>query len=445
MSHFWYPVLFRLALIAALASVAAVAFDDTAGFVVAIAGLLVLIALHVIYLKRVVEWFNRSADERSLDELPQGFGAWRGVFVALRRAAKREDQQREELARTLNLFMEASGALPDGIILLDPGDKIEWCNPMACRHFGIDAERDRGFFISNLIRRPAFTEYLVRGEFAQPLIINDPARVMTLSIQLLPFQERRRIVVSRDISQLVAIERMRQDFIADVSHELRTPLTVVSGFLEHLIDGADIDPVRRREIEALMHDQTMRMRRLIDDLLTLSKLETQGELPVDEWVDMAQLARAMTAEAIALSDGRHDIAAEKIEEIAIRGAPEELRSAFGNLVSNAVRYTPPGGRIVIRLEREQGAIRFSVRDSGLGIPAEHIPRVTERFYRVDKSRSRETGGTGLGLAIVKHVLVRHGGRLEIESELGKGSTFHAVLPITSVAESRRQPALASTS
>ena len=438
MNHFWYPVLFRLASIGALALCAGVAFDERVGFWVAIAGLLGLISLHVVYLKRTVEWFNRPADVRSLAELPHGFGAWRPMFVALRRAAKREDQQRDELARTLKRFMEASSALPDGVILLDPGDKIEWCNPLACQHFELDADRDRGFFISNLLRRPAFTEYLVRGDFAQPLVINDPVRGLTLSIEMLPFQELRRIVLSRDISQLMAIERMRQDFIADVSHELRTPLTVVSGFLEHCIDRTDIDPAKRRDIEQLMLDQTMRMRRLIDDLLTLSKLETQGAPPADERVDMAQLARAMIDEAVALSNGEHRIEAEDIEGIFIRGAPDELRSAFGNLVSNAVRYTPSGGRIAIRLAAEHGSIRFSVRDSGIGIPAEHIPRVTERFYRVDKSRSRETGGTGLGLAIVKHVLARHQGRLEIESEVGRGSTFHAVFPIARLSPIRTE-------
>ncbi|MFN0305003.1 MAG: phosphate regulon sensor histidine kinase PhoR [Burkholderiales bacterium] len=432
MNHFWIPVIFRLALIAALALFAGVAFGERIGFVVAIAGLLVLITFHVVYLKRAVEWFNRSADQRHIDELPHGFGAWRPVFIALRRAAKREDQQREELSSTLKRFMEASGALTDGVILLDPGDKIEWCNPMACRHFDLDAARDRGYFISNLVRRPAFTEYLVRGDFAQPLVISDPVKGLTLSIQMLPFQELRRIVVSRDVSQLVAIERMRQDFIANISHELRTPLTVIGGFLEHLIDDAEISAQKRGEIEQLMLDQAKRMTRLIDDLLTLSKLETQSGPPPDERVDLAELARAMVDEARALSNGKHRIEAGAIDPVAVRGAPDELRSALGNLVSNAVRYTPAGGRVSISLSREHDSIRFSVRDTGLGIPAEHIPRVTERFYRVDKSRSRETGGTGLGLAIVKHVLARHGGRLEIESEVGKGSTFHAVLPLDRV-------------
>ncbi len=439
MNHFWIPVLFRLASIAALGLTAGVAFNERIGFIVATGGLLVLIALHVIYLKRAVEWFNRSADQRHLDELPYGFGAWRPVFTALRRAAKREDQQREELSTTLKRFMEATGALTDGVILLDPGDKIEWCNPMACRHFDLDGERDRGYFISNLVRRPAFTEYLVRGDFAQPLVFSDPAKGRTLSIQMLPFQELRRIVVSRDISQLVAIERMRQDFIANVSHELRTPLTVIGGFLEHLLDGAEISTIKRHEIEQLMLDQAMRMRRLIDDLLTLSKLETQSEPPPDERVDLAELARGMVDEARALSNGKHRIEAGAIDSVAVRGAPDELRSALGNLVSNAVRYTPAGGRVSISLSHEHDSIRFSVRDSGLGIPAEHFPRITERFYRVDKSRSRETGGTGLGLAIVKHVLQRHDGRLDIESEVGKGSTFHAVLPVGRVSpESSRE-------
>ncbi len=440
MNHFWLPVLFRLAFVAALGLFVGVANDEQFGYLVVIAGLLVLISLHVVYLKRAADWFNRPPADRSMDDLPTGFGAWRPVFAALRRAEKREEQQRDELAKTLARFTEASSALPDGVILLDQADKIEWCNPMACQHFELNAVRDRGFHISNLLRRPAFTEYLLRGDFTKPLEISEPARGLTLSIQMLPFQERRRIIVSRDISQLVSIERMRQDFIANVSHELRTPLTVVSGFLEHFIDSDAIDPVKRRSIEELMLAQTMRMHRLIDDLLTLSKLETQGDPPPDEVIDLAELARAMIDEARALSDGKHRIDAGTIEPIAIRGSPDELRSAFSNLVSNAVRYTPAEGRVVIGLGRDGDAVRFSVQDSGLGIPAEHIPRITERFYRVDKSRSRETGGTGLGLAIVKHILVRHGGRLDIASEIGRGSTFHAVLPAARI-ETRDQTVL----
>ena len=428
MSRFWYPVWFRFAVIGFLAAMAEFIFGSPWGYLVALAGLCLLIGFHLYYLRRVETWLQRPDEGvEHPEDLPEGFGAWETVFAELRRARRREDKRRGQVAETLNRFIEASSALPDGIIILDQGDRIEWCNPSACRHFGIDLARDQGYLIANLVRQPLFTEYLVRADFRDPLVLTDPTGKITLSVQMLPFQETRRIVLSRDISPFVKVEKMRRDFIANVSHELRTPLTVVGGFLEQLIEQPDVPTEQRTRIETMMLEQSRRMQRLIEDLLTLSKLETQANPAREEDIAVQPLLETIAGETRALSNGRHTITLETFPAT-LRGAPDELRSVFSNLASNAVRYTPTGGTIRITFSPHPEGAQYSVADTGPGIAPEHLPRLTERFYRVDKSRSRETGGTGLGLAIVKHVLVRHGGHLEIDSELGQGSTFRAILP-----------------
>jgi two-component system phosphate regulon sensor histidine kinase PhoR len=434
MVSFWPPVFFRLAVVLVLALAAGFVLGATWGYLTAIAGLLVLIGLHLYYLRRVVTWFAPQGAEPDMTELPEGFGAWESVFQALRQWRRREREQHAELERILERFMEATSALPDGIVILDAADRVEWCNARATEHFGLLAERDRGYNVSNLIRRPAFIEYLVRGGTPDPLVLTDEASGTVLSVQLLPFQQLGRIILSRDISQWRRVDAMRQDFIANVSHELRTPLTVVAGFLEHLADSPDMLPVERARIEQIMLEQSRRMRLLIDDLLMLSKLETQEAPSLTEVFSVASLVEEAVSEARTLSANRHTIVVRRLPPVDIRGAREEMRSAIENLLSNAVRYTPAGGKIEVAALRDAVTLRIGISDSGPGIAAEHLPRLTERFYRVDRSRSRETGGTGLGLAIVKHVLVRHGGRLDIESQPGAGSTFTMVLPASRVSQ-----------
>ena len=431
LNRFWFPVWFRFGAVAFFAIVAELAFGVVTGLVVALLGLSVLIGLHLFYLKKVTDWIQRPDALDHVGELPAAYGAWATVFSELRRARRRDDKQRGEVAETLNRFIEASSALPDGIVILDRGGLIEWCNPSAEKHLGLDLARDRGYLILNLVRAPAFTEYLMRADFREPLTLSDPVTQMAVSVQLLPFQETRRMVVSRDITRFTRMETTRRDFIANVSHELRTPLTVVGGFLEQLIDQPDIPQGQRLRIEAMMLDQTQRMQRLIEDLLTLSRLETQSGPEREEDFSAAMLVDLVVAEARALSGGQHAISVESTP-LKLRGSLDELRSAFANLTSNAVRHTPAGGSISISIGSHPEGAHFTVSDTGPGIAPEHLPRITERFYRVDKSRSRETGGTGLGLAIVKHALARHGGRLEIESEPGKGSTFRAILPMVRV-------------
>ncbi len=430
---FWIPIWFRFGVIAFFATMSGFILGERWGYVTAILGLSLLIGFHLYYLKRVNSWLINSSLDESPPELPTGFGAWETVFFELRRARKRDQRRSAEVEETLNRFIEASSALPDGIIILDLADRIEWCNPSACTHFGLDLARDRGFLIANLVRQPAFTEYLVRADFSEPLHIPDPSSTLSLTVQFLPFQQNRRIILSRDVTRFMRVEAMRRDFIANVSHELRTPLTVVGGFLEQMVDQPDISNQQRARIHALMLDQSQRMQRLIEDLITLSRLESQSAPSMEESISARILVSQLLDEAGALSAGRHIIESHIDQSLTFLGAGEELRSAFGNLLSNAVRYTPAGGRISVALSASDAGAVFSVTDSGPGIAPEHLPRLTERFYRVDKSRSRETGGTGLGLAIVKHILARHGGRLDIESTVGKGSTFKALLPAARVA------------
>jgi two-component system phosphate regulon sensor histidine kinase PhoR len=279
------------------------------------------------------------------------------------------------------------------------------------------------------MRQAHFLEYLDAFDYSRRLVCKSPVnREITLSLQLVPFGESQKLLVARDITDLERVDAMRRDFIANVSHELRTPLTVVGGFVETLADAPELPASESRRYFALMLDHTRRMQHLLDDLLTLSRLESADHDLKLEDVNVPELARALAAEAESLSRGRHRVHLELASAAWIRGNLQEVRSALGNLVSNAVRYTPDGGDIALSWKMKDNEGAFAVADTGEGIAAEHIPRLTERFYRVDRSRSRETGGTGLGLAIVKHVLTRHGARLEIQSAPGKGSTFSAIFP-----------------
>jgi len=388
--------------------------------------LLALLLQHLRNLSDLYQWLE-AASPRSL---PDGTGAWEEIFSGLSRLLRRQTQIESRLSATLVRFQRAGAALPEGVIVLDEHDRIEWCNPRAEVLFGLDNQRDRQQQITNLIRNPQFVDYLEQGSFNEPITlrVSRAESEVVLSIQLVPYGRSDKLLLTRDITHWDRLETTRRDFVANVSHELRTPLTVVGGFLETLADMRQPDPEATRRFIALMSEQTTRMNRLVEDLLTLSKLESTQNPLREELVDVAKLAQGLQRDAVALSGGRHRIELEIGSRDGLEGSVEELRSALSNLVTNAVRYTPEGGAIQIGWVSHDGAPVFYVRDSGIGIEPQHIPRLTERFYRVDRSRSRSTGGTGLGLAIVKHVLSRHQAHLEIQSEPGKGSTFSAVFP-----------------
>jgi two-component system phosphate regulon sensor histidine kinase PhoR len=368
--------------------------------------------------------------EPKVESMAEASGIWGEIYTLLARLLRTQRQNASSLSATLERFQQAGAAVPDGLILLREDDTLEWCTPGAETHFGIDGARDVGQQITNLIRSPRFAEYLRSQSYAEPLTVRFPRDVDTtvvLSIQLVPFGDRQRLVLSRDVTRMEAVETVRRDFVANVSHELRTPLTVVLGFMETILDMQGLPQAVVRPLNLVL-EQAQRMQRLVEDLLTLSRLESVDNPLRNDSVDVPALARALHQEAVSLSAGRHRIVLDAASPAWVRGSADELRSAFGNLVTNAIRYTPDGGEIELSWHTEGAQGRFEVRDSGIGVEPEHIPRLTERFYRVDRSRSRETGGTGLGLAIVKHVATRHRARLDISSVGGEGSRFAMVFP-----------------
>ncbi|AUH53356.1 phosphate regulon sensor histidine kinase PhoR [Chromobacterium sp. ATCC 53434] len=383
------------------------------------------LAFNLYHLALLLRWLRHPVAER----VPDGFGVWHNVFMTLYRTMRNQSQSKKKLTHALERFINAGEAMPDGVVVLDEFDRIEWVNPMAVEHLGLDRKRDVGNQILNLIRQPAFHGYMKNASFSLPLMLSfSQPRELVISLQLVPFDSTRKLLLTRDITQMERVQTVHRDFVANVSHELRTPLTVVGGFLETLGDMEEVDERTFRQFLPMMMEQSRRMQSLVEDLLTLSRLENSPKAVNAEKVDMRDMLDTLMVEAEGLSHGRHQVKLLRNCDCGLWGSGQELHSAFGNLVSNAVRYTPEGGSITLSWQDEGEQLRFSVTDTGIGIPREHIPRLTERFYRVDRGRSRGSGGTGLGLAIVKHVLARHHARLEIRSEPDRGSTFSAVFP-----------------
>jgi len=353
----------------------------------------------------------------------EGNGIWDEMQNLLRRRQRAAFEDKRRLVQLLRSFRDAAAALPDAVVALDREQRIQWFNTAASQLLGLKYPQDIGGHLTNLVRAPRFAEWLHR-ETAEPL--NDLAAPadenLRLNLRLIRYTGDQALLVARDVSQLMRLEQVRRDFVANVSHELRTPLTVVHGYLDM------IEPEQIPEYEPILHElriQSRRMTQIVEDLLTLSRLEAQGDLP-QERVSLRPLLEALRREAVALSQGEHIVTTDLRDRHDLLGSTKELHSAFSNLVSNAVRYTPAGGRITLRWESDANGARLSVTDTGPGISPQHLPRLTERFYRVSTSRSRDTGGTGLGLSIVKHVLQLHQAHLEVTSELGVGSTFSCV-------------------
>jgi two-component system phosphate regulon sensor histidine kinase PhoR len=424
MPSVWISLLIRLVAVALGGLVVGALFGATAGALTACAILLLMLLAHTTHLARLQRWL-KAPEQR---DIPDAWGAWGNVFVDLYRMLRREHKARERIEADLEVFSQAAEASPDGLVFLDAEDHIVWCNRIAEQHLGLRGARDVGLLVTNLIRLPGFVEFIAGAVEGAALLYRPTDRKgRTLSLEAIRFGQDRKLLISFDVTQIERAETVRRDFVANVSHELRTPLTVISGFIEHLVEDP---PANLRELKhqlSIMDEQAARMLRLVGDLLTLSRLEEEGQLPREEEFDVRDLIYEVSSDGRRLSGGRHSITCEVVPAL-LKGSREELRSAFSNLVSNAVRYTPEGGRILLHWAMRDGKGVFSVEDSGIGIPEEHIPRLTERFYRVDRGRSRESGGTGLGLSIVKHVLLRHQASLEISSILGVGSTFSAVFP-----------------
>lgn len=396
------------------------------------------------YVARFLAWLRSAQNSESASAVihlpPRLPGLWGESADRIRRLSRSQDQLLQDSRTRLDEFLAAMQASPSGVVLLDAQDRIEWCNQMATQHFGFDARRDVLQHVANLVRAPIFKTYIAANDFSHDVVIpgsaSVPGRPVNLSVHAHAYGKDRKLLLSRDITAVELAEAMRRDFVANVSHEIRTPLTVLSGFIETL----QTLPLKKHEHDrylSLMAQQSKRMQTLVDDLLTLSRLEGSPHPGGNEWVNTSVLFAQSQQEAQALSrllaPHGHEITFDVATACEIAGVQAELYSAISNLVINAVRYTPDSGNVNVSWKMlNDGRGEFMVKDTGQGIAAEHLPRLTERFYRIDRSRSRETGGTGLGLAIVKHVVQRHGAELHIESQLGQGSRFSITFPAARV-------------
>ncbi len=385
--------------------------------------------------------YNQALLERWLRdgrrlEPPDSRGLWGEIFNGIHRLQQRQRKRRKRLTRILQGVRQTINAMPDGAVILRGQGEIQWWNAAARNLLGLTWPQDEGQRIANLLRHPEFTEFIrQQRDSASAITVPSPVNEdLMLEIRVVPYGLNQRLLLVRDITRVYQLERMRRDFVANVSHELRTPLTVITGLAETLSDTVPQQLPQTTRPLTLITQQTQRMQRLVEDLLMLSRLEMEQKPLEPKIVDVPRMLGVLAEEARMLgADKRQTVMLDADSDWCVLGDESELRSAFSNLVFNAVKYTPESGHINIRWKQQDGAVRFEVQDTGVGIPAHHLPRLTERFYRVDGGRSARTGGTGLGLAIVKHVLSRHGVELEIRSEVGKGSTFACTFPPAKVA------------
>jgi two-component system phosphate regulon sensor histidine kinase PhoR len=384
--------------------------------------LLAWVVWHCVNLWRLLHWLQSPGAE-----VPESYGLWSEIFERTALLDKENQRQKERYQAMIAEFRQLTDAFPDATLVVDADQSITWFNSATTRLLGLQAPQDLGKPVTNLLRGPDFADWLaVQHELRSPLEMASPRDdTVWLSVAAIPFQEGQRLLILRDHTEVHNVEQIRRDFIANVSHELRTPLTVLQGYLELLQERADPDVV---EAVARMQAQTRQMQELLDDLLELSRLQSDEIEGEEERVDVPALLAQLREQAEELSRGRHQIEFRADDRLWLSGIANDLESAFGNLIANAIKYTPEGGTISVTWEDSEDGPCLIVSDTGIGVPARDLPRLTERFYRVGSDRARKTGGTGLGLAIVKHVMNAHQARLRIESELGAGSTFTCAFP-----------------
>lgn len=374
---------------------------------------------HLFALFRFNRWLRGGA-KKKVPELPE---LWADMAFEVLQFRRRNKERKKQLRRVLREFRKSTAALPDGAVVLGPEREIRWFNSAAASMLGLRRTTDRGQRVEHFVRQPEFVQYLRHGDFSAPIVLSAPtSQERSFAYQVVPYGDQQQLLLIKDATLQVKLERVRQDFVANASHELRSPLTVVNGYLDAMAGDQDVqeawgDPIGE------MRRQVSRMTAIISDLLQLSRLDAEGVEAECNFVDVAGMAALIRKEALSQGRGPRQITLAVGEGKGLLGNEQEIHSAFSNLVDNAVKYTPEDGRVEIGWTVDDTGGHFSVTDSGVGIDAVDVPRITERFYRVDKGRSREQGGTGLGLAIVKHVLQRHGARLEVRSEPGSGSTF----------------------
>jgi two-component system phosphate regulon sensor histidine kinase PhoR len=390
----------------------------------------VLMSIPLVYSYLNLARLLKNIQSDTVESMPLPSGFWEEIFFKLQRLVKNLKHKIRIIEEQHAHFIEAFQASPNAIVMLDENDQIEWCNEIAESFFGLNYKRDVMQRINFLIRRPEFIQYLSRRDFEEPLLLErmGPDSNLSLTVQAFPFGNKRNLLLVQNVTDLQKADSMRRDFVANVSHEMRTPITVLMGFLE-TVQTLDLEKSQRDQYFDMMMSQAHRMKSLVEDLLTLANLEANSLPAAVNKIKTETLMALLRNDAEALSQGKHSFSFESTSKQCILGEEREILSAFSNLVSNAIRYTPDAGSIHVRWDiNSQGQGEFSVTDTGPGIASEHLARLTERFYRVDRSRSRDTGGTGLGLAIVKHIASRHQAQLLIESMPGKGSTFTLRVP-----------------
>jgi two-component system phosphate regulon sensor histidine kinase PhoR len=421
----WSGELWRMGLILGPSVVAGLAIDRP--LEAALAGLAAGVLWHLFQLFRLQRWLGGT----STFGRPDAGGVWGDIYRRVYQLQRNNQDRQRQLATLLDQFQRSAEAMPDAAVALGPNKEIRWFNEAAGRLLKLRPRQDIGQPIQNLLRNPVFQAYLSDGDHNGSIEMRSPGDgQLRLATRIIPYGDDQYLLLAQDVTERHRLERVRKDFVANVSHELRTPLTVISGFVENLQhDGSGCAERWRRPLH-LMSQQTTRMQRIVEDLLLLASLEGERGIASREPVDVPEMLAEIVEEvqAAAGAEQSRDIVIES-DPVRLSGNSLQLRSAFANLVTNATKYTPPGGRIRVRWFADDRGGVIEVRDTGEGIAPEHIPRLTERFYRVDTGRSREKGGTGLGLAIVKHVLQKHGARLEIESELGRGSCFRCIFPL----------------
>ena len=389
-----------------------------------------LLSVPLVYSYINLARLGKYVQSDSIESMPLPSGFWEEVFFRLQRLVKTLKQRIRNIEQQHENFIEAFQASPNGILMLDESDQIEWCNSISERFFGLIFKRDVMQRINFLIRRPEFIHYLNKRNFDEPLLLErmGPDSSLSLMLQAFPFGNRRHLLLVQNVTDLQKADAMRRDFVANVSHEMRTPITVLMGFLE-TVQSLELEKNQREQYFDMMMSQAQRMKSLVEDLLTLANLEANSLPAATNQVNVETLMALLKNDAEALSHGNHSFTFEVLNKNNLLGDEREILSAFSNLVSNAIRYTPEAGAIHVKwIVNADGQGEFSVTDTGPGIASEHLSRLTERFYRIDRSRSRDTGGTGLGLAIVKHIANRHQAQLTIESTPGKGSTFTLRFP-----------------
>ena len=413
---------------------------------------LIYLVLHILIQNWQFIRFQKWLNSASLQVNPDWNGAWLDVAARIHRQQLVADNSAKLNERRLQDFLLAIQASPNGVILLDGEARIDWCNDTAASHLGLDVKKDRLQHIVHLVRDPLFTRYFAQENHPSEVLIDGRSTSVSnfrkLSVQLHKYGDGRLLLLSRDVTEVVKAEAMRRDFVANVSHEIRTPLTVLGGFVETL-QSVPLDAQETQKYLQLMSSQAGRMQSLVADLLTLSQLEATQSPNGQEYVSLPDLVTQVMSEANAFtsmlaeqqSGKKHALVFDQVPILWLMGSQKELFSALSNLVSNAIRYTPVGGLVHLSFLQTDDQLTISVKDTGPGIASEHLPRLTERFYRIDQSRSRETGGTGLGLAITKHVMQRHGGELQVQSEQGKGSTFNLIFPASRIANQIATPDL----